>query len=92
MSENVLIFSLSIFWLLFCFLQPCLTNYEWLMPICMIFSQDCKYMNAYSPGVVVAVIVWLLDLQPAMQLVHIITDVVSSRLVYEYEIRQVLQV
>ena len=39
-----------------------------------------KYMNAYSPGVVVVVIVWLLDLQPAIQLVHIITDVVSSNL------------
>ena len=37
-------------------------------------------MNAYSPGVVVAVIVWLLDLQPTIQLVHITTDVVSSNL------------
>jgi len=37
-------------------------------------------MNAYSPGVVVAVIVWWLDLQPAIQLVPITTDVVSSNL------------
>ena len=39
-----------------------------------------KYMNAYSPEVVVAVIVWLLDLQPAIQLVPITTDVVNSNL------------